>query len=63
MRFVDSCGLGTFISCLRKVKRLGGDLKLCGLSRQVLAMFELVRMDRIFGIYVTREKAVQAFAA
>jgi anti-sigma B factor antagonist len=63
LRFVDSSGLGAFISCLRKVKGRGGDLKLCGLSRQVLAMFEIVRMDRIFDIYGTREEAARAFAA
>ena len=41
----------------------GGDVKLCGMSRQVRAVFELVRMHRIFDIYDTKEAAVQAFAA
>ena len=30
LRFVDSSGLGAFISCLRKLNAKGGDLKLCG---------------------------------
>ena len=62
LRFVDSSGLGAFISCLRKLNAKGGDLKLFGLSRQVRAVFELVRMHRIFDIYGTKEEAVQAFA-
>lgn len=62
LRFVDSSGLGAFISCLRKLNAKGGDLKLCGMSKQVRAVFELVRMHRIFEIYGTKEDAVRAFA-
>ena len=62
LRFMDSSGLGAFISCLRKLNAKGGDLKLCGMSKQVRAVFELVRMHRIFDIYATKEEAVRAFA-
>jgi anti-sigma B factor antagonist len=62
LRFVDSSGLGAFISCLRKLNAKGGDVKLCGMSKQVRGVFELVRMHRIFDIYPTKEEAVQAFA-
>lgn len=62
LRFVDSSGLGAFISCLRKLNAKGGDVKLCGMSKQVRAVFELVRMHRIFDIYDTKEEAVHAFA-
>jgi anti-sigma B factor antagonist len=62
LRFVDSSGLGAFISCLRKVNAAGGDLKLCGMSKPVRAVFELVRMHRVFDIFPTREDAVRAFA-
>ena len=61
LRFVDSSGLGAFISCLRKLNAKGGDLKLCGMSKQVRAVFELVRMHRVFDILDTRQDAVQAF--
>ena len=61
LRFVDSSGLGAFLSCLRKVNAKGGDLKLCGMSKHVRSVFELVRMHRIFEICETRESAVAAF--
>ena len=61
LRFVDSSGLGALLSCLRQLSAKGGDLKLCGMSKQVRALFELVRMHRIFDIYGTREEAVKAF--
>ncbi|HUA18840.1 MAG TPA: STAS domain-containing protein [Bryobacteraceae bacterium] len=61
LRFVDSSGLGAMLSCLRQLSAKGGDLKLCSMSKQVRALFELVRMHRIFDIYPTREEAVHAF--
>jgi anti-sigma B factor antagonist len=61
LRFVDSSGLGALISCLRKLNAKGGDVKLCGVSKPVRAVFELVRMHRIFDICGTREEAVQMF--
>ncbi|OFV90670.1 MAG: anti-anti-sigma factor [Acidobacteria bacterium RIFCSPLOWO2_12_FULL_65_11] len=61
LRFVDSSGLGAFISCLRKLNAKGGELKLCGMSKQVRAVFELVRMHRVFDICATSEEAVGAF--
>ncbi|MGA2102168.1 MAG: STAS domain-containing protein [Candidatus Sulfotelmatobacter sp.] len=59
--FVDSSGLGALIACLRQVSATGGDLKLCGLSVQVRALFELVRMHHLFSIYNTRDEALRAF--
>lgn len=61
LRFVDSSGLGAFISCLRKLNAKGGDLKLSGMSKQVRGVFELVRMHRVFDILPHKEDAVRAF--
>jgi anti-sigma B factor antagonist len=61
LRFIDSSGMGAMLSCLRQLSSKGGDLKLCGMSKQVRAAFELVRMHRIFDIFGTRDEAVQAF--
>lgn len=61
LRFVDSSGLGAFISCLRKLNARGGDLKLSGMSKPVRAVFELVRMHRIFEVYPTKEEAARSF--
>ncbi len=61
LTFIDSSGIGAIISCLRKLNTKGGDLKLCGLSRPVRSLFELVRMHRIFDIFETSDEAVAAF--
>ena len=58
LQFVDSSGLGAILSCLRQLNAVGGDLKLCGLAKPVRALFELVRMHRIFDIFPSRAEAV-----
>jgi len=61
LKFVDSSGLGAILSCLRQLNARGGDLKLCGMLKPVRALFELVRMHRVFDIYNAKEEAVAAF--
>ena len=63
LTFVDSSGLGVLLSCLREVSGRGGDLKLCSLTVQVRAVFQLVRMHRLFDIYNTQAEAIRAFQA
>jgi anti-sigma B factor antagonist len=61
VQFVDSRGCGVILSCLKHLSTAGGDLKLCRATEQVRMVFELIRMDRICGIFKTREEAVEAF--
>ncbi len=61
LKFVDSSGLGAILSCLRQLNAVGGDLKLCGMIKPVRALFELVRMHRVFEIFNTREEALRSF--
>jgi anti-sigma B factor antagonist len=55
--FVDSSGLGSLLSCLRTMNAKDGDLRLFGMRKPVRAMFELVRMHRLFAIYENEEDA------
>lgn len=56
--FVDSSGLGALLSVLRTVNDNGGELKLYDMKKPVRALFELVRMHRIFAIYNTKAEAL-----
>ena len=60
LRFVDSSGLGAILSCQRQLNAKGGDLKLCEMTKPVRALFELVRMHKIFDIYGTKDDALRA---
>ena len=60
--FVDSSGLGAILSVLRTLNAQGGDLKLCGMTKQVRVLFELVRMHRIFEIFGTVDEALLTYS-
>jgi anti-sigma B factor antagonist len=60
VKFVDSSGLGAMLSCLRKLNAIGGDLKLCGMNKPIRALFELVRMHRVFEIFNSHEEALRS---
>ena len=62
LKFVDSSGLGALISCLRLLNSGRGDFKLCAMSTTVRALFELMRMHRVFNIHDTRQEAVNSFS-
>jgi anti-sigma B factor antagonist len=61
VQFADSRGCGAILSCLKQVSSVGGDLKLCQVSRPVRMVFELIRLHRVCEILATKEQAVQAF--
>ena len=62
VKVVDSSGLGALISCLRLLNSQHGDFKLCAMSKTIRALFELMRMHRLFSIYASRDDAVGSFA-
>lgn len=61
LTFVDSSGCGAIISCLKRLRENGGDLKLCQVESYVRTVFELIRLHRICDIVDTRDDAVAAF--
>ena len=61
LKFVDSSGLGALIACLRDTNSRKGDFRLSAMSRSVLALFELMRMHRVFSIHDTVDGAVNSF--
>ncbi len=63
LKFVDSSGLGAILSCLRRLHDIGGELKLCAMTKPVRALFELVRMHRVFEIFNSRDEAIRSYAA
>ena len=60
--FVDSSGLGALIACMRELNGRSGDFRLAGMNRAVRALFELMRMHKVFSIHDTVEGAVASFA-
>lgn len=48
LRLIDSSGVGVLVSLFKRVRSNGGDVRLVGLRDQPLAIFKLLRLDRVF---------------
>jgi anti-sigma B factor antagonist len=62
VRFMDSAGVGTVVVLHRTLLRGGGELRLARPSREVAAVFELLRLHRLLEIHATVDEAVASFA-
>ena len=60
--FIDSSGLGVFLSCLKTLNKKGGDLKICNITKSVRVLFELVRLHQIIEVFNSQEEALAAFS-
>ncbi|MDO9103985.1 MAG: STAS domain-containing protein [Methylovulum sp.] len=57
VRFIDSSGLGALLSGYKNAAAKSGKLSLANLQPQVLSMFELTRLNRVFEIYADLDEA------
>jgi anti-sigma B factor antagonist len=48
LRLIDSSGVGMLVSLFKRVRSNGGDVSIIGLKDQPLAIFKLLRLDRVF---------------
>lgn len=51
VRFIDSSGLGALLSGHKNTLAKSGRFALTNIQQQVLSMFELTRLNRVFEIY------------
>jgi anti-sigma B factor antagonist len=59
--YIDSSGLGALVSLTKKVRELGGELRIAGLNEDLRALFELTKLDTLFHISPTAEDALAGF--
>ena len=50
LRLIDSSGVGAIVSLYKRMRALGGKVEVVGLKDQPLAIFRLLRLDRIFTV-------------
>lgn len=58
--YIDSSGLGALVSLAKRLRELGGDVRLAGLNPDLRALFELTRLDALFPPHATRGDALAA---
>jgi len=59
--FIDSSGLAAFVRLFKRVRVGEGDVKLCCVRPEILKIFELTRLNRVFDIFEARTEAVKSF--
>lgn len=61
IQYIDSAGLGAFLSLLRFLNKQKGILKIINMCTPVQTVFEIVFMKSLFDIYSTKEEALNSF--
>jgi anti-sigma B factor antagonist len=59
--YIDSSGLGVLVSLSKKIREQGGELRLSSLNEDLRTLFELTKLDTLFKIADTKEKALEGF--
>ncbi|MEO1236189.1 MAG: STAS domain-containing protein [Planctomycetota bacterium] len=58
---LSSAALGTLITVNTKVKQKGGQLRLSNIDKQIYEVFVITKLNKLFQIHDTQEKAVKSF--
>ncbi len=61
VEYLSSAALGKLITMDKKVKASGGKLRLCAIRSDIKEVFKITRLDKLFQIIDSRDKAVEGF--
>jgi len=61
LNYINSLGLGMFISIFKRIRVQNGDLKFASLKSYVLQMFELTKLNNVFEFYPSVDEALKKF--
>lgn len=61
VEYLSSAALGKLITMDKKVKSAGGKLRFCTIRADILEVFKITRLDKLFTIKENREKALEGF--
>ena len=61
VRFMSSAMLGKLIKLNKKCKNDDIHLKLCGISKDIMQVFKLMRLHKVLNIYADETRAMIAF--
>lgn len=50
VNFIDSAGLGLLIGIRQSIRGKGGELHLTGVNKRILPLFQMTRLNKIFGL-------------
>jgi len=59
--YIDSSGLGVLVSLSKKIREMGGELRLSTLNEDLRTLFELTKLDTLFRIADSRDEGLSGF--
>ena len=58
---LSSAALGMLINANQRIREKNGELRLCDIKRQILEVFAITKLDKLFKIYPDRQAALASF--
>jgi anti-sigma B factor antagonist len=62
LKFIDSSGLGAFLSILRDLHKVNGVMVMYGAGTALKILFDLVRLSRVIQVFPDKAQAEQSLA-
>ena len=60
--YVDSSGLATMVEMLKNIRTYGGKMKISNLSQKVKSLFEITKLDKLFGIKIDESDGINSYS-
>ncbi len=61
LAMIDSSGVGAIVSLFKRLRTLGGDVKIARIGGQPQEIFHLLRLDQVFDVFETVAEAEAKF--
>ncbi len=58
LKYINSSGLNEIIKILTKARKAGGDVAICSVNSKISELLVITKLDSIFNICETEEKAI-----
>jgi len=59
--YIDSKGLGVLVSAMKQARAAGGDVRLCGLQKEVLSVLVVTHLSKVIAVYESRQEAISSW--
>ena len=61
LEYISSAAFNGLFFLGKKLKEAGGDLRLCGISREIHEVFVMTKLDKLFQIFPNQSDALKDF--
>jgi anti-sigma B factor antagonist len=61
VEYLSSAALGKLITLNKKIQAVGGRLALCNIDKQIMEVFDITGLKRVFKIFGDEQDALQSF--